>query len=690
MKRTIAYFGILCITVIIGLNITGCAEDLANLQNKKGSLIVSILSQDNIRTIQPETDMTVASYDISGIGPNSATFDLNNITEDSTVVNELVSGAWIVNVSAKNLSGSVIASGSQAFVINPGLTTTANVTVTPLNGKGTLNLLLAWPGTLSNPIVSATLTPQGGSTTNLQFTLAANSASFSSSDINAGYYLLSLKLKDGVTEIWGAVTAVRIVAGETTTGLFNTGSMSGNLDITIGQDLQNPEPLTLDGQYPVLFEGNDMRLVVSPLISNQWYLNGLAITGATSFIMDIGSSLAPGNYRLDVICVGNQTINSIGFSFRVIASVPEGTFHEHQSISELRGFDLGDVNRDGNLEIMANEYIVPAIYNYCILTNEGNGTFIKDEAATFDEATNRAFQKFIDINNDGYPDLLTHGRFNEPKTQAGIYRNNGDGSFLLHQVFTNIYEYQKSMVTDIDNDGDMDIVILKTGGYIKHSNIEIYKNDGNGFFSLFHDIDLPKQTIVEYAIALGDIDGNGSPDIVFNGEYEEVFGEIIMKFQVYQNDGNGSFTFHSEPNFDLARSWASFALGDVDNDGDKDLVIMGGSGSGVYKNNGSGSFSPFQPLYPNAAKNFALNLTDIDKDGDLDIIHIADDFCFILKNAGGGVFGPSQTIKFPSDYYGSQIRFGDVDNDGLVDFVLSMYDNVYPYGSPFLKVFKNR
>ena len=91
------------------------------------------------------------------------------------------------------------------------------------------------------------------------------------------------------------------------------------------------------------------------------------------------------------------------------------------------------------------------------------------------------------------------------------------------------------------------------------------------------------------SIVLGDIDNDGDLDLIVTGKDNS--GNY--RLDKYTNDGSGNF---SGTSFGTGVSSGSIALGDIDNDGDLDLIVTGWDASGnprldKYINDGSGNFS---------------------------------------------------------------------------------------------------
>jgi len=308
-----------------------------------GSLILNISSaKADSKAIEPGTDMNISTYDISGTGPGSEEFSVEDAASGPVAVNDLVAGAWAVTVSAKNTSGTVIASGSTAVAVVSGETATATVSVAPVNGTGTLTLSLSWEADLiTNPSITASLTPVGSTETSITLTISGDSASFSDSTLNSGYYALNIILEDEGTQVWSLTDSVRIIAGETTSysRSLTQADLSyapGNIDFIITPDMQNPMVLSFDGHYASIDQGKDMTVTASAtedMDTCQWYLNGQLLSGEASEIITIGSLLLEGKYSLTLLATSGTVLSSGSLNFTVSDTpVNPGPVHYAQGI----------------------------------------------------------------------------------------------------------------------------------------------------------------------------------------------------------------------------------------------------------------------------------------------------------------------------------------------------------------------
>jgi hypothetical protein len=233
----------------------------------------------------------------------------------------------------------------------------------------------------------------------------------------------------------------------------------------------------------------------------------------------------------------------------------------------------------------------------------------------------------------------------------------------------------QATVGDIDNDGDLDIIFANGGGFSSPGPLErqrLYVNDGTGVFT---DESLARLSLMGLCrgVEMGDVDRDGDLDVVFAQD----FGR---RPQLYINDGTGMFTNQSTarlPSTLLSSSRAQF--GDIDNDGDLDLYLTSGTTSRftcgqyrVYVNDGDGFFMDETTLrHPTEAvcNNMDCIFGDIDNDFDLDVrtASTGTNNSRLYRNDGTGVF--STVAGVPSDSTCYSYDFGDMDGDGDLDLL---------------------
>jgi len=198
-----------------------------------GALVLTFHSTlPRSKTLEPPISMEPVSYVIEGTGPVPATdhFQSTLIPDELDAdeplvleVEDLRWGEWTVTAEARNGDGTLIGRGETSVYIEPAKVTVAEILVTPLSGTGGLSLSVQWSSwvhrgvTVEASLVSASTGKDLKPKFQVSSTLLTTTAAYSNPAIEAGYYLLQLRLTDRAGQSWGVAEAVRIVADQTTT-----------------------------------------------------------------------------------------------------------------------------------------------------------------------------------------------------------------------------------------------------------------------------------------------------------------------------------------------------------------------------------------------------------------------------------------------------------------------------------------
>ncbi|QTE22997.1 FG-GAP-like repeat-containing protein [Polaribacter cellanae] len=328
---------------------------------------------------------------------------------------------------------------------------------------------------------------------------------------------------------------------------------------------------------------------------------------------------------------------------------------------------FGDVDNDGDLDVLITGKTGGGTRISKTYTNDGNGNYTEKQSLAGIAGSSVAFG---DIDNDGDLDILLTG-YTGSKRISKTYTNDGNGNYTEKQSLTGITESSVAF-GDIDNDGDVDILLSGFSGSGAIS--KTYTNDGNGNFT-------EKQSLIGVyysSVALGDMDNDGDVDILLSGYTGS--GAIS---KTYTNDGDGNFT-EKQSLAGIARS--SVAFGDIDNDGDLDFVLTEYRGTRItktYTNDGNGNFTEKQNL--TGVYRASVAFGDMDNDGDLDILlsgqSSSGKVSKTYTNDGNGNFTETQSLTGVGD---SSVAFGDIDNDGDLDIVITGFSH-----TPTTKIYKN-
>ncbi|MFZ9691758.1 MAG: FG-GAP-like repeat-containing protein [Phycisphaerales bacterium] len=231
---------------------------------------------------------------------------------------------------------------------------------------------------------------------------------------------------------------------------------------------------------------------------------------------------------------------------------------------------------------------------------------------------------------------------------------------------------------DLDGDGDLDIVFANGQGYSSLGALlkpRIYINDGTGVFADETDARAAGVTGCFRGVELGDCDRDGDLDMVLAQDF-------FRKPKLLLNDGTGVFTDASDRLPDANLSSARAQFGDIDDDGDLDLVFNhSGTGSRfgsngaprLYLNDGTGHYSDASAeRIPTAIIPDQQDILFFDMDLDLDLdLHVAtrsssNGGSQIWRNEGG-VFVRISGV--PTDFSTYSYDAGDCDGDGDLDLI---------------------
>jgi uncharacterized protein (TIGR03437 family) len=269
-----------------------------------------------------------------------------------------------------------------------------------------------------------------------------------------------------------------------------------------------------------------------------------------------------------------------------------------------------------------------------------------------------------DFNGDGKMDIaVSHGT-----ASFTILLGNGDDTFTrkdIGQVLGSAVGLR--FVADFNSDGILDIMaVVDTGLTPPSSDLRAYQvvvflGNGDGSFRS----PIPVLDRGQAALGVGDFNGDGIPDLLVS------HGDFAVSF------GNGDGTFHAAgPSASYPEGDCCFVLvGDFNHDGKADVAMISGRRGTVYVylGNGDGTFQPFSRYGgPPATNGFkSLVIGDLNRDGNPDIVVGAGQGITVLLGKGDGTFPSPLAYPFAQPRLGllngARSVVADFNGDGIPD-----------------------
>jgi len=235
---------------------------------------------------------------------------------------------------------------------------------------------------------------------------------------------------------------------------------------------------------------------------------------------------------------------------------------------------------------------------------------------------------------------------------------------------------------DLNGDGWEDVVI---GNYVGYDNVIILNNKGS-FDDPSNVIVIPgTKPFMAKDVAIGDVNGDGYPDIVFANEADVWTGEdtaTAAPNQLVMNNGDGTFAtpipLHGGANLFTDSRTFSVELCDVDDDGHLDLLVGNRDQVNIIMyNDGTGSFLDDIVSFPGASMGtFRMRCADMDQDGHMDVV-VSNTFGYsqIFYGDGSRTFGEGVDIQNDNGdkVAAISVSIGDIDGDGNLDLVFGFY-----------------
>ena len=478
-------------------------------------------------------------------------------------------------------------------------------------------------------------------------------------------------------------------------------------------------------------EGTELRMAVRV---RSWALGDLDGDGTVDAVARAGSELhrlfndGAGSFRLD-----DSPISTVGVRATAVAiddfdgdgkgdiALADNLNHEVHLIWGDQSIGLhpvgeypnavltGDLDGDGRSDLAVSNRDSATL---SVLYSRGDRSFDVDTLLIGEERPEQLV--LADLNNDGLLDLAT-----SHAGAASTLLNLGARSFETPRFF--YHEISRPLdfdAGDLDGDGDLDLVGPGSGAF----GLKVLWNDGAGRIHTASDVHFEGavtalgiadanmdgeidvvlassqhegvvildaerfektdrvtfevrvdylnlspflgREVAPHGVTASDLDADGAPDVVLVNGNGPVLGLLW-------NDGRGVLTpADAEIPGLMVRRLDVVAPGDLDGDGDLDLVAGGGTDLMVFENLGQRQFAA-PAVLPSTPGLHMLVLEDVDRDAALDVlsVHPVDDA--LLVHWGGGQESFAETLRLRVAGGPIAVATGDFEADGHVDLAVA-------------------
>lgn len=378
-----------------------------------------------------------------------------------------------------------------------------------------------------------------------------------------------------------------------------------------------------DEKEDVLITGtNNASLAIAKMYANDGSGNFTLATGSPfTGVRNSAQAFADvdDDGDLDVLISGRNSANeSITTLF---LNDGDGIFTEKTG-TPFDGIENGDIafadiDNDGDQDVLIVGVTIdfPKGYVGKLYTNDGSGNFTIVNGTPF-VGLEKSDIAFADVNDDGFQDVFVTG-FNLSNVKfSKLYINNAAGNFT-EDIINTFEGVRDGAIAFADVDGATGIDLLITGRNTSDDPVaNLYLNNGSGVFSLAAGT--PFDPVTNSAIAFAEFNGTAGIDVLITG----LNGSSERIAKLYTNDGSGTFTLATTPFTGVDNG--AVAIADIDENGSQDVIITGDDGSEkistLYTNNGSGVFTAQDNLPFDGVSASDVSFAEIDGDNLPDLL----------------------------------------------------------------------
>ncbi len=321
-------------------------------------------------------------------------------------------------------------------------------------------------------------------------------------------------------------------------------------------------------------------------------------------------SIASGDFNRDGI---SDLVVAGESGVEVLLANGDGTFRAPQPVpgAAVGLLLVADATGDGLLDIIsADQSDQGAVV---VVPGRGDGTFGAPVIVVQQPDISAAV--VADVNGDGIPDLVTTSSFSTLGNAVTTSLGRGDGSFAAPKTMRVSGQQGNAVLADLNGDGLPDLALLNFTS--AGESVLSFLGNGDGTFTAKSSLPLSPLVFV-HDLALGDLNGDGTPDLVVSGQ------DLTVLL------GNGDGTFHTGITLSGSQeNYSEVQLADFDSNGTLDIATRFGNTTpaGTFtdsllllRGNGDGTFQTLRAPVLNSPLG-PLTLGDFDGSGVPDVAY---------------------------------------------------------------------
>lgn len=317
---------------------------------------------------------------------------------------------------------------------------------------------------------------------------------------------------------------------------------------------------------------------------------------------------------------------------------------------------LGNIDSDSDLDLVVVHSSQSASTPGQVFKNDGLATF--SFHTSINATLSSTYLLVVDLTGDNRGDIVITQN-SSPVNQLNVLLNNGSGNFTGSTFYPTSGQPVSIAAADVDSDLDTDLAIVQQ----QANTVTLWRNNGAGGFSAGPVISVgtaPRRA------TFADLLGDGLDELLINNRTSQTIG-------IYQRTGPAAFNLVRT--VDTVRLSSGIFAPDVDQDGDRDLVVPSGIATyTVHLNRGGATFPALPAWFAHSTTGSATALAAADFNQDLQ-----PDFALITAGtstmdvlrvflADGGAYVQSFMFNVGDEVFA--VRAANLDGDDDVDLVV--------------------